>query len=85
MIDTLNALFAAGLPQGALRPPEPQYLEEPRGRWHGKAAAVVAPFDTEGVASVIRACAATRTPVIPFGGGTGLGRRAAFGTRGRRR
>jgi len=72
MIDTLNALFAAGLPQGALRPPEPQYLEEPRGRWHGKAAAVVAPFDTEGVASVIRACAATRTPVIPFGGGTGL-------------
>jgi len=72
MTDTLNALFAAGLPQDALRPPEAQYLEEPRGRWHGKAAAVVAPFDTEGVASVIRACATTRTPVIPFGGGTGL-------------
>jgi len=72
MTDILNALLAAGLPEAALRPPEPQYLEEPRGRWHGRAAAVVAPSDTEGVASVIRACAATRTPVIPFGGGTGL-------------
>ena len=23
------------LPQGTLRAPEPRYLEEPRGRWHG--------------------------------------------------
>jgi FAD/FMN-containing dehydrogenase len=36
------------------------------------AVAVVAPSDTGEVAATIRACAATRTPVIPFGGGTGL-------------
>jgi FAD/FMN-containing dehydrogenase len=72
MTDSLNALLSAGLPEAALRPAGPQYLEEPRGRWHGQALAVVAPADTEEVAATIRACAATRTPVIPYGGGTGL-------------
>jgi FAD/FMN-containing dehydrogenase len=72
MTDILNDLRAAGLPQGALREAEPRYLEEPRGRWHGRARAVVAPADTAEVAATLRACAATRTPVIPFGGGTGL-------------
>jgi FAD/FMN-containing dehydrogenase len=51
--------------------PPPRYLEEPRGRWHGPAWRRRA-LDTEEVAAVIRACAATHTPVIPFGGGTGL-------------
>jgi FAD/FMN-containing dehydrogenase len=72
MTDVLNALLEAGLPQSTLRPVTPHYVEEPRGRWHGKAVAVVAPSSTEEVAATIRACAATRTPVIPFGGGTGL-------------
>jgi FAD/FMN-containing dehydrogenase len=72
MTDPLNALLAAGLPDGVLRPVTPHYVEEPRGRWHGKAVGVAAPSNTAEVAAIIRACAATRTPVIPFGGGTGL-------------
>jgi FAD/FMN-containing dehydrogenase len=72
MTDMLDALTAAGLPGSALREAEARYLEEPRGRWQGRAAAVVAPASTEEVAATLRACAATGTPVIPFGGGTGL-------------
>ncbi|MCU4654010.1 FAD-binding oxidoreductase [Roseibacterium sp. SDUM158016] len=72
MTQTLTDLHAAGLPQSVLRDAEPRYLEEPRGRWHGQALAVAAPGSTEEVAAVIRACAATGTPVIPYGGGTGL-------------
>jgi FAD/FMN-containing dehydrogenase len=72
MTDPVKSLVAAGLPEAALRPADPRYLEEPRGRWQGRAVAVVAPSDTGEVAATIRACAATRTPVIPFGGGTGL-------------
>jgi FAD/FMN-containing dehydrogenase len=67
-----DALLAAGLPASTLREAEPRYLEEPRGRWHGQAAAVAAPASTAEVAAIIRACAATGTPVIPYGGGTGL-------------
>ncbi|MGP1355006.1 FAD-binding oxidoreductase [Roseicyclus sp.] len=67
-----EALLAAGLPASTLRDPEPRYLEEPRGRWQGRAAAVAAPASTGEVAAIVRACAATGTPVIPYGGGTGL-------------
>jgi hypothetical protein len=45
----------ASLPEGRVRPPEPRYLEEPRGRWAGQAAAVVTPATTEEVAIVVRA------------------------------
>jgi FAD/FMN-containing dehydrogenase len=62
----------ASLPAGSLRAPEPRDLEEPRGRFHGQAAAVVRPANAEEVATVIRACAAARVGVIPLGGGTGL-------------
>jgi FAD/FMN-containing dehydrogenase len=72
MTEIVSALTAAGLPPAALREREPRYLEEPRGRWHGQAAAIVAPASAEEVAATIRACAATSTPVIPYGGGTGL-------------
>ena len=37
--DLLERL-AAALGPDALRPPEPRYLEEPRGRFAGRAAAV---------------------------------------------
>jgi len=47
------------------------YLEEPRGRWHGTGV-VVAPASTEEVAAVVRACAAARVGIVPYGGGTGL-------------
>ena len=67
----LDAL-AARLPADTLRPPEPRYLEEPRGRWQGRAGAVARPARVEEVAEVIRACAAARVGVVPFGGGTSL-------------
>jgi FAD/FMN-containing dehydrogenase len=64
--------LAARLPQGVLREVTDSYLEEPRGRYIGKAGLVAAPRDTEEVAAVIRACAEAGVPVLPRGGGTGL-------------
>ena len=66
------ALLRASLPPAAFRETTPAYLEEPRGRFTGQALAVVAPGSTLEAQAVIRAAAATRTPVVPFGGGTGL-------------
>lgn len=60
------------LPADIWREATPNYLEEPRGRWQGQAAAVLAPRSTEEVALALRACAAHRVAVIPYGGGTGL-------------
>jgi len=68
----IAANLATLLPAAALREAGPVYLEEPRGRWHGLAAAIVAPATVEEVAAVLRLCNDTGTPVIPFGGGTGL-------------
>lgn len=67
----LTALEAQ-LPPGSLRPPEPRDLEEPRGRWQGRAGAVALPRSTEEVATIVRACAAARVGIVPMGGGTGL-------------
>jgi len=61
----------ADLPEASFREAEPRYFEEPRGRWRGRGV-VVAPDCTEGVAQVVRACAAARVPLVPYGGGTGL-------------
>ncbi len=64
--------LALVLPEGTLRVPEPRYLEEPRGRWRGIAGAVACPATVEQVAVVVRACAAARVGIVPWGGGTGL-------------
>ena len=74
--------LAQALPPQAIRDVTPAYLEEPRGRWHGRAAAVVAPATVDEVAAILRLCADTNTPVIPYGGGTGLvgGQLAEAGT-----
>jgi FAD/FMN-containing dehydrogenase len=69
--DLLAALEAA-LGPGGVVPPEPRHLEEPRGRFHGTAAAVLRPADTEAVATAVRLCAAARVGIVPYGGGTGL-------------
>ena len=66
------AALASQLPEGTLRPAEPRYLEEPRGRWKGLAAAVALPRNTAEVAVIVRACAAARVGLVPWGGGTGL-------------
>ena len=60
------------LPTHAMRAADAAYLEEPRGRWQGQAVGVVAPGSTAEVAAVIALCQDTGTPVIPYGGGTGL-------------
>lgn len=67
----LDAL-AAVLPPGTLGMPEPRHLTEPRGRWQGHAAAVARPARVEQVAAIVRACAAARVGIVPWGGGTGL-------------
>jgi FAD/FMN-containing dehydrogenase len=43
-----------------------------RKRWRGKALAVVRPGSTDEVATVVRACAAHGTTLVPQGGNTGL-------------
>ncbi|WP_118136002.1 FAD-binding oxidoreductase [Oceanicella sp. SM1341] len=57
---------------GVLRPAEARDLEEPRGRYHGRAGAVALPRDTEGVAAIVRACAEELVGIVPRAGGTGL-------------
>jgi FAD/FMN-containing dehydrogenase len=48
------------------------YLTDWRGRYTGRAQAVVLPADTQQVAAVVRACAAAGSPLVPQGGNTGL-------------
>jgi FAD/FMN-containing dehydrogenase len=67
----LDAL-SAELPGDCLRPPEPRYLTEPRGRWQGQAAAVALPRSAAEVATILRAANRARVGVVPWGGGTGL-------------
>ena len=43
-----------------------------RGRYRGRARAVVLPASTDEVSAVVRACAETGTPIVPQGGNTGL-------------
>ena len=64
--------LAARLPEDTLRPAEPRYLSDPRGRVSGQAAAVALPRSAEGVSEIVRACHEASVGVIPFGGGTGL-------------
>lgn len=76
MLNPADAAFLtrleSQLPPGTVKAPEPRYLEEPRGRWKGIAGAVALPRSTEEVALIVRACAAARVGIVPWGGGTGL-------------
>jgi len=60
------------LPDDVLRPVEPRYLQEPRGRWTGQGGVLALPRTTDEVASLVRAAGEARVPVVPYGGGTGL-------------
>ncbi len=57
-----------------LTSPEAQapYLKDWRGRYQGRAQAVVLPTTTEAVADVVRFCMAAGVPIVPQGGNTGL-------------
>lgn len=70
--DALVGRLSEALGPEAVRPAEPRYLEEARGRYHGRAAAVVRPDSTDAVAAAMRICAGARVPVVPYSGGTGL-------------
>src|SRR4029450_2689121 len=48
------------------------YLVEWRDRYHGKAALVLKPGETEEVAAILQQANETRTPIVPQGGNTGL-------------
>ncbi len=48
------------------------YLVDGRGRYRGRAVAVVKPASTEQVAAVVRLCAERRVLVVPQGGNTGM-------------
>src|SRR6267154_2670336 len=48
------------------------YANDWRKRYAGKPAAVVKPASTAEVAEVVRACAGSRTAIVPQGGNTGL-------------
>jgi FAD/FMN-containing dehydrogenase len=48
------------------------YLTDWRGRFTGRARAVLRPGDPSQVAALVRLCAAHRVPVVPQGGRTGL-------------
>ena len=48
------------------------YLTDWRGRFTGRARAVLLPADTQQVAQLVAACAQARVPVVPQGGRTGL-------------
>ena len=77
---TLNSIssefledLADSLPEDTLRPADPRYLEEPRGRYSGAEGTFVAlPRNTDEVAMIVAACNSANVPVVPYGGGTGL-------------
>ncbi len=48
------------------------FLTDWRGRFRGRALAVVRPASTPEVAAVVRACADAAAPIVPQGGNTGL-------------
>lgn len=48
------------------------YVTELRGRYQGQARLLVAPKNTDEVASVVRACATHGVAIVPQGGNTGL-------------
>ena len=66
------ARLASDLPDDAVSAVEPGYLEEPRGRYHGQAAALLRPRTTGEVARILRAASDAAVGVVPYGGGTGL-------------
>ncbi|TNC70961.1 FAD-binding oxidoreductase [Rubellimicrobium roseum] len=59
------------LPPATFREAEEHHLTEPRGRFRGTGL-LLAPGSTEEVATILRACAEARVPVVPHSGGTGL-------------
>src|SRR5712675_293638 len=71
LIEEIQAIVG---PAGLLTSPTEiaPYATDWRKRYRGKPAAVVRPASTAEVAEVVRACAGSRTAIVPQGGNTGL-------------
>jgi FAD/FMN-containing dehydrogenase len=70
LIEQLGAIVGADkLLVGAAAKP---YCKDWRGRYSGKALAVVLPADTQQVSAVVKLCAANRIAMVPQGGNTSL-------------
>ena len=48
------------------------WLSDWRGRYHGRAAALLSPATREDVADIVRLCAEARVPLVPQGGNTSM-------------
>jgi len=70
--DDFEAKLRAVLPKATFRPLSAKYLQEPRGRFVGVSGLLLTPANVDEVAIIVRACAAARVGVVPYGGGTGL-------------
>lgn len=70
--DRFAARLRGVLPDDILRPIEPRYLTEPRGRWPGQAGLIAAPRNVEEVSRLVRLAREAKVPIVPYGGGTGL-------------
>src|SRR5687768_305330 len=71
LLDRLAALLGAkGFTQDAdaLAP----WLTDWRGRYHGRAAAMLSPATTEEVAATVRLCAEAGAAIVPQGGNSGM-------------
>ena len=68
----IEAHLRASLPDDRFAGAEARHLEEPRGRYAGRAGLVATPRTTQEVATLVKAAGTARVGVIPFGGGTGL-------------
>jgi len=70
LLDRLRSIVGErGLVEAAQQAP---YVEDWRGQFHGRAAAVVKPASTEEVARVVALLAAHRVAMVPQGGNTSL-------------
>jgi len=71
LIDEIRAIVGAA---GLITSPQEfaPYATDWRKRYAGRPLAVVKPASTAEVAQVVRACAGTRTAIVPQGGNTGL-------------
>ena len=76
MLNPADTAFATRLspllPDGCISVAEPRHLDDPRGRWRGQGTVLARPRTVDEVAIVVRACAAARVGIVPWGGGTGL-------------
>jgi FAD/FMN-containing dehydrogenase len=71
LLDSLAALLG---PKGFTRDPADMapWLSDWRGRYHGRAAALLSPATREEVAKIVRCCAAECVPLVPQGGNTSM-------------